>query len=73
MKILLGLIMWTAFLSCGIQRDKSDTVYICTGPKAKVYHKYKDCRGLDRCSGDIKEISLEKAKKIRRPCKICYK
>lgn len=73
MKILLGLIMWTAFLSCSIQSDKSDTVYICTGPKAKVYHKYKDCRGLDRCSGDIKEISLEKAKKMRRPCKICYK
>lgn len=73
MKILFGLIIWTAFLSCSIKSDKSDTVYICTGPKAKVYHKYNDCRGLERCSGEVKEISLEKAKKIRRPCRICYK
>lgn len=42
------LIMWASFLSCGSRNsDKSDIVYICTGPKAKVYHKYKDCRGLD--------------------------
>lgn len=67
------LIMWASFLSCGSRNsDKSDIVYICTGSKAKVYHKYKDCRGLDRCSGSIKEISLDEAKKIRRPCKICY-
>ena len=54
------------------ERTSSTTVYICTGPKAKVYHKYKDCKGLNRCSGDIVAISLEKAKKTRRACKICY-
>lgn len=51
----------------------SDTVYICTGPKAKVYHSTSKCRGLNRCSGDIKSISLKEAKKSRRACKICYK
>lgn len=72
MKVLLGIMTCAALFSCGLQSDKSDTVYICTGPKAKVYHKYKDCKGLRNCSGDVKEISLEKAKRSRRPCKICY-
>lgn len=53
--------------------NHNKTVYICTGPKAKVYHKYKDCRGLRNCSGDIKAVSLEQAKKSRRACRICYK
>ena len=53
-------------------KSESDIVYICTGPKAKVYHKYKDCKGLNRCSGDVISVTLEKAKKTRRACKICY-
>lgn len=49
-------------------------VYICTGPKARVYHKTDECRGLDRCSGDVKSVSLEQAKGMgRRECRICYK
>lgn len=47
-------------------------VYICTGPNAKVFHRYKDCKGLDRCSGDIISISLDEIIDYRRPCKICY-
>lgn len=65
-------------LALGIEGDtnvynQNKTVYICTGPKAKVYHKYNDCRGLRNCSGDIKAVSLEQAKKSRRACRICYK
>lgn len=54
---------------------KSDTcVYICTGPKAYSYHKYRNCRGLNKCSGEIKCVTKEYAKsKNRKPCKICYK
>lgn len=47
-------------------------VYICTGPKSKVYHKYKDCKGLSRCSRSIKAVKLSDVKESRRPCKICY-
>lgn len=50
-----------------------DIVYICTGPKAQVYHSTSKCRGLNRCSGEIKAVSFEKVKKTRRACKICYK
>lgn len=48
-------------------------VYICTGPAAKKYHKTDKCKGLNRCSGEIKKITLAEAKdKSRTPCKICY-
>ena len=48
-------------------------VYICTGPKATVYHKTSDCRGLNRCSGSIKKVSEAQAKSMkRRRCQICY-
>lgn len=51
----------------------SGGVYICTGPKATVYHSRSNCRGLNRCSGEIKKVSLQTAQNEgRRPCKICY-
>lgn len=52
----------------------SQGVYVCTGPTAYAYHKTKACRGLRRCTGEIKKISLEQAKKEKRKaCKLCYK
>ncbi|MDY5632498.1 MAG: hypothetical protein SPF56_08435 [Bacteroidaceae bacterium] len=52
---------------------KEPTVYICTGPKAAVYHKTMRCSGLNRCSGDVVPLSLSKAKEMgRRACKKCY-
>ena len=52
---------------------KEATVYICTGPKAKKYHATETCRGLNRCSGSIKQLSVSSAKsKGFTPCKICY-
>jgi hypothetical protein len=48
-------------------------VYVCTGPYAKVYHSSPDCRGLNRCSGNIKKVSLKHAQQMgRRACEICY-
>lgn len=50
-----------------------NTVYICTGPNSKRYHSHSDCRGLGKCSGEIKEVSVSKAKSMgRTPCKWCY-
>lgn len=66
---LLGLMS-----SCGkrMTSSHSDYVYICTSPKAEVYHSDPDCKGLSRCSYDVDMIDREKAAKFRRPCKICY-
>ena len=52
----------------------SSTVYICTGPYSKRYHKTRPCSGLNNCSGHIKRVSLKKAqRKGRTPCGICYR
>lgn len=49
------------------------SVYICTGPKARRYHRSSHCSGLNRCSGSI--ISLSKSNASSRgytPCQRCY-
>ena len=61
------------FFSNAESLQSNSTVYICTGPKAVVYHKTPKCSGLNRCSGDIVKTTIEKAKKTRRACKICYR
>lgn len=49
-------------------------VYICQGSWSECYHKTKDCEGLERCTTNLREITLEEAKKMgRRPCGYCYK
>lgn len=56
-----------------VKEKEAQTVYICTGRSATVYHKTSKCRGLNRCSGSVKEVTIEKAKSMnRRACKICY-
>ncbi len=55
------------------QSYKSETVYICTGPSSKRYHKTSRCRGLNRCSGEVISVSKSKAEaQGKTPCKICY-
>ena len=57
-----------------ISYKKSQTVYYCTGPKAKRFHKSPYCKGLNKCSGRIVKCSKEEAKKKGfSPCRICYK
>ena len=40
---------------------KADSVFICTGKYAKVYHAYTGCRGLKNCKGNIIKVSLADA------------
>ena len=72
MKLLV--IISTIILSLTLTQDNSSKVYICTGGSSKKYHKTSSCTGLSRCSGEVKSITLDEAKKIgRTPCGICYK
>ena len=65
-------------VSAGTQRGRlhrrvSQKVYVCTGPRARVYHRTASCSGLSRCSGSIVSVSLAKAKSMgRRACRKCY-
>lgn len=70
--VILGLLL---LFSVGVCPSCSDSgVYICTGPKAKSYHRKPDCRGLNKCSGKVKCVTLGEARKIgRKECRICYR
>lgn len=54
---------------------KSNNVYICLGPNAYAYHLNKNCRGLRKCSCEIRAVSREEARKLdfKKPCGICAK
>lgn len=77
MKSIIAIVIWWALCSitteAPLQKGNNTNVYICTGKSAYSYHKNKNCRGLNRCSAEIKSVSLEYAKSIgRSPCRICY-
>lgn len=48
-------------------------VYVCTGPQAYAYHEDSECYLMTSyCTGSIKEVTISKAKKMkRRPCGKC--
>lgn len=76
--LLLFIFAWVLPMAAGepqetIHKD-SVTVYICTGPKATKYHSRSNCRGLNRCSGEVVAIPMDKAqRKGYSPCRICYR
>ena len=64
MKKLIILAFLLTFPLLGME-TANETVYICTGSKAVVYHKTKDCKGLSKCSDDVISVSLEIISKTR--------
>lgn len=47
-------------------------VYVCTGSAAYAYHTHRDCRGLNRCTATIRQITVKEAKKQgRKFCGYC--
>lgn len=73
-KLLLLAVMAMAFTSADMPTQEQTTyVYVCTGPSATRYHRTPDCSGLNRCSREIKKITLTEAeKKGRTACKKCF-
>ena len=71
MKYCTALIILVVLaISCSTDNGK---VYICTGPYATSYHKTPNCKGLDRCSGEVKEIDAAEAADMgRHKCGFCY-
>jgi hypothetical protein len=62
------------FLALTISLGTGGTkVYICDSPNAVAYHSDKYCRGLQKCTHQVLEVTLKEAEnKNLRPCKICY-
>jgi hypothetical protein len=54
-------------------QEKSNTVYICEGPKSERYHRIPNCSGLNNCSTEIHSVHVSHAVRIgRTPCRVCY-
>lgn len=74
--LILGILVsiWLINLDGGvIKKAKKQDVYICTGGQSKRYHSTDECIGLSKCSRDIKKISIDEAKDLKRtPCGYCY-
>lgn len=67
------LLLSFLFAVCGAVSTADSSVYICTGPYATKYHSTPECKGLNRCSGDVVKMSMDKAKESGyTACKICW-
>lgn len=67
---LITLVSFTSFNQSS--SNQNDEVYICVSNTAEVYHSDRDCWGLNKCTHDIKKVTLKEAvyKYKRRYCKI---
>lgn len=74
-KTALALMVAACSISaCAPERTQAEMVYVCHGPKSKRYHKTDKCKGLCRCSTDIRQMTRQEAEaKHYTPCKICYR
>jgi hypothetical protein len=73
--LLLGVPMKTSAQNTKIKTQiKADTsVFICVSPNAYAFHSSKNCRGIQRCTHEIKSTSKIDATKLGyKPCRICY-
>lgn len=52
-----------------VPSSEQSNVYICLSPNAKKYHFNKSCKGLQRCTHDIKLVSKTDA--INKGLTVC--
>ncbi|EDM37888.1 hypothetical protein PBAL39_15724 [Pedobacter sp. BAL39] len=53
--------------------DNEDFVFVCLSKTAHKYHKYEDCRGLLKCTHEVRKSSRSEVDTARlSACKICY-
>lgn len=74
MKLILSFLLPVVFTIAGGQTLKTDKVFICDSKTSDVYHSSKNCRGLNRCTHIIIEVTEKQATDNyhKRRCKICY-
>lgn len=59
-----------ALLITSSSPTQTSKVYVCVGGSAYAYHLKKECRGLNRCTHSIKEVTLQEAKETYKR-KLC--
>lgn len=72
--LTFSLFLGSLFIKYPQMEQTSKYVYICTGSTAYSYHNNRNCSGLNRCGSEIKQVTIEYAKGLKRtPCGKCYK
>jgi hypothetical protein len=69
-----GIILFSSFNSVRSNNEvrQETNVYICVSKNAVAYHVNQNCRGLNKCTHEIKNVTVDKAKSMGyRACKIC--
>ena len=50
-----------------------ENVYVCISKTGHKYHNNENCRGLKRCTHEIRKVTKAQAMKLGyTACKICY-
>ena len=72
---MISILLVVAFFAVISNSNSNKHVYICMGGHSAKYHTFKYCKGLSKCRGGIKEVTINEAEKTynRTPCKICQK
>lgn len=51
----------------------TETVYVCMSKTSYAYHSSDTCKGLNRCSHEVKQMSAAEAEKLgKRACQKCH-
>jgi hypothetical protein len=61
-------------LICSAFNLKDVKVFVCDSTTSVAYHETKNCRGLNRCTHEIIQVTKRDAIENygKRACKICY-
>jgi hypothetical protein len=57
--LLLGSVILFSFT-----KSAQTSAYICVSPNAKKYHYSKTCRGIQKCTHTIKQVTVTEAKNL---------
>jgi hypothetical protein len=60
------LLVIVVSIFCSFIPPIASNVFICKSKSSKRYHLTKTCRGLSACKAGVSEITLEKAKGLKR-------
>lgn len=73
--LILSMLIATGYATPAkyFTRTSVDSVYICVSKTGHKYHSNRDCRGLARCTHEIRKVSKDEAIRMGySACKICY-
>jgi hypothetical protein len=52
---------------------RTATVYVCVSKSSVAYHSRDNCAGLNRCSHEVRAMSVTDAQQLgKRACRKCY-